>query len=78
MFVSTLAGFTLLSAITEDEIVIALGTLNIAIIGMWTWAWLSKIRSLIQFLKHAQQNEAAREVPENQANSDPSTGEPQI
>ncbi len=57
LLVSAIAGFILLRILTDQEIVIALGTFNIAIIGMWIWVFLSKIRLLTQSLKYNQQNE---------------------
>ncbi|MGH9832614.1 MAG: hypothetical protein ACREBD_04215 [Blastocatellia bacterium] len=57
LFVLTMAGFIFLRTLTDQEIVVALGTLNIAIIAMWVWALLSKIRSLTQSLKYDRQNE---------------------
>jgi hypothetical protein len=56
LFVLTVAGFVLLRALIDQEIVVALGTLNIAIIAMWVWALMSKFRSISQSLKHNQQN----------------------
>ncbi len=56
LFVFTVAGFVLLRALTDQEIVVALGTLNIAIIAMWVWALMSKFRSISQSLKYNQQN----------------------
>jgi len=50
LFVSGLAGFILLSALTDQEEIVALGTLNIAIIGMWIWALLRKAHTLTQSL----------------------------
>jgi hypothetical protein len=50
LFVSGLAGFILLSALVDQEEIVALGTLNIAIIGMWIWALLRKARTLTQSL----------------------------
>jgi hypothetical protein len=63
LLVSAAAGYILLRTLSSDEIMVALGTLNIAIIGAWIWAWLSKIRMLIQSFKNSQQTELARKLP---------------
>jgi len=50
LLASSAAGFILLRALTSQEMIVALGTLSIAIIGMWVLALLSKARALTQSL----------------------------
>lgn len=50
LFVSALTGFILLSALTDQEVIVSLGTLNIAIFGMWIWALLRKALALTRSL----------------------------
>lgn len=45
---SAIVSFILLRFLTDQEVVIALGTLNLAIIGMWVGTLLAKIRSLFK------------------------------
>ncbi|MGH9842324.1 MAG: hypothetical protein ACREEM_26540 [Blastocatellia bacterium] len=52
LLVSGIIGFTILRLLTDQEAVIALGTLDLAIIGMWIWAFWSKARLLSAALKH--------------------------
>lgn len=60
LLVFAVVGFLLSSLVTDQEVIIALGTLNTAIIGAWVWAWMSKIRLLIQSLKYSQQSAPRR------------------
>jgi hypothetical protein len=55
IFVFIMASFLLLRALTSQAIVIGLATLNIAIIGMWVWAFLSRTRSLTRSSDYKQQ-----------------------
>lgn len=55
--VSAVVGFALLRLFTEDEVVLVWGTLDLAVIGMWVWAYISKYRLLAASLKQAQSNE---------------------
>ncbi|MGH9753190.1 MAG: TraR/DksA family transcriptional regulator [Blastocatellia bacterium] len=50
LLISAIAGFVLLRVVTDQEVIVALGTLNIAIIGMWVWALFRKARALTQSL----------------------------
>jgi len=52
MLVSGIISFAILRLLTDQELVIALGTLNLAIIGMWVWAYWSKARLLRATLKY--------------------------
>jgi hypothetical protein len=56
LLVCALVSFVLLKLVTDDEVMVALGTLNLAIIGMWVWALRTKIRLLSQALHRSQQN----------------------
>lgn len=54
LLVSAAISFTVLRLVTNDEIVLVWGTLDLAIISMWIWAYISKIRLLSAFLKQTQ------------------------
>ncbi|MGH9936620.1 MAG: hypothetical protein ACREAM_10270 [Blastocatellia bacterium] len=60
LLTSAVVANILLRLLTDDEVVIFLGTLNLAIISLWIWAWLRKIRLTLQYFRHAQQKKAKK------------------
>jgi len=56
LLASTVVASILLQLLTDDEMVIFFGTLNLAIISAWIWAWLRKIRLTLQYFRGTQQS----------------------
>jgi hypothetical protein len=56
LLASTVVASTLLQLLTDDEMVIFFGTLSLAIISTWIWAWLRKIRLALQYFRGIQQS----------------------
>jgi len=69
LLVSTVVASILLQLITDDETVIFFGTLNLAIISAWMWAWLRKIRSTLQYFRDTQQSRPEGPLPGESGNA---------
>lgn len=52
LLVSAVIGFVIISMLTAQAIIVALGTLVFAVLGMWLLAILSRLRLIVRSLKH--------------------------
>jgi hypothetical protein len=58
LLVSALAGFLIARLITNQEVIIALGTIVFAILGMWLLAVFYRVRLIVRSLKRSNSYEA--------------------
>ena len=56
LLASTVVASILTQLLTDDEMLIFFGTLSLAIISAWIWAWLRKIRLTLQYFSDTQQS----------------------
>lgn len=56
LMVSGFLGFLVLRALTTQEIIVALGTIVLAVVGMWLIAFLSKLRLIFRSFRYHQVN----------------------
>jgi Flp pilus assembly protein TadB len=52
LMVSAFLGFFVIRLVTTQEIVVALGTIVLAVVGMWLIAFLSKLRLIVRSLRY--------------------------
>jgi squalene cyclase len=56
LMVSAFLGFFVIRMLTTQEIVVALGTIVLAVVGMWLIALLSKLRLIVRSSRYHQMN----------------------
>lgn len=56
LMVSAFIGFFVIRVLTTQEIIVALGTIVLAVVGMWLIAFLSKLRLIVRSFRYHQVN----------------------
>lgn len=56
LMASAFLGFFLIRMVTTQEIVVALGTIVLAVVGMWLIAFFSKLRLIVRSARYHQMN----------------------
>jgi Flp pilus assembly protein TadB len=72
LMVSAFLGFFVIRLVTTQEIVVALGTIVLAVVGMWLIAFLSKLRLVVRSFRYHQVNgkeKPAHKIHEGIANA---------